>query len=238
MYKSVIVILFLSVVLMVGCIPVGAPISGSKEVVTQEEAISGFDKVEVSDAFKAEISQGETYSVVVRVDDNLVEYLDVDKQGSTLRIDLKTDRPIRDATLEAEVTLPELTGLDLSGASWGTITGFKSTNSLDANLSGASHLRGDIEAGDTRFSVSGASHVTLGGSAADATVEVSGASSVDLGDFPVVNAIVKTKDASEVAVNASGRLDVDASGASHVYYLGSPTLGKVNTTGASSVESK
>jgi hypothetical protein len=229
-------VLFLSVSLMVGCIPVGAPISGSGEVVTQEEEISGFDKVEVSQAFQADISQGETFSVVIRIDDNLVEYLDVGKQGSTLKIDLKIDRPVRDATLEAEVTLPELTGLDLNGASRATLSGFQSAKALDVEASGASHLRGDVEAGDARFVVSGASHVTLGGSAGDATVDVSGASSVDLAGFPVTDASVKARGASEATVNASGTLDADASGASHVYYLGSPTLGKVNTSGASDVE--
>ena len=77
MCKYVMLVLFLSVALMVGCTPPGPPLTGSGKVVPQEEAISGFDKVKVSHAFKAEISQGETFSVVVRVDDNLVEYLDV-----------------------------------------------------------------------------------------------------------------------------------------------------------------
>ncbi len=238
MYKYGMLVMFLSVALMVGCTPPGAHLTGSGKVVAQEEEISDFDKVEVSDAFKADISQGETFSVVVRIDDNLLGYLEVVKQGSTLKIGLKTDRRIRDATLEAEVTLPGLTGLDLSGASQVTITGFKSANALDVEASGASHLRGDIEAGDARFNVSGASQVTLSGSAGDVTVDGSGASAVDLADFPGADANVKASGASEVTVNASGTLDVDASGASHVYYLGSPTLGKVNTTGASAVEQK
>jgi hypothetical protein len=42
--------------------------------------------------------------------------------------------------------------------------------------------------------------------------------------------------ASTATVNASGTLDAEASGASHVRYLGSPTLGNVEVSGASSVE--
>jgi hypothetical protein len=238
MVKHTMLILFLLVALLVGCTPPGAPITGTGKVVTQEEEISGFDKVEVSDAFKADISQGETFSVVVRLDDNLLQYLEVVKQGSTLKIGLKTNRIVRDSTQEAEVTMPGLTGLDLSGASQGTITGFKSADPFDADVSGASNLRGDIEAGDARFDVSGASHVTLRGSADDVTVDASGASSVDLADFPGADASVKAGGASEVTVNASGTLDVDGSGASHVYYVGSPTLGTIDTTGASEVEPK
>ena len=127
MFKYKILVLFLSVAMLVGCKSLGNIITGSGNVVTQEEAISGFDKVEVSHTFNVDISQGKTFSVVVRIDDNLLQYLQVVKQGSTLKIGLKTARISRDSTLEAEVTMPELTGLDLSGASHANITGFKST---------------------------------------------------------------------------------------------------------------
>ena len=228
--------------LLAGCTLVSeqASITGSGNVVTQEETFTGFDKVDVSHTFKVDISQGHTFSVVIRVDDNLVEYLEVVKRGSTLKIGLKPGRPynIRKATMEAEVTMPELTGLELSGASQGTITGFKSTKRLDADVSGASQLRGDIEAGDARFDVSGASQVTLSGSGQDVTIDASGASIVELADFPVADANVEASGASKATVNPSGRLDADASGASHIYYLGSPTLGKIDTSGASSVQRK
>lgn len=213
-------------------------ISGSGPLVTSEWAITGFDKVDVSNAFHVDISQGDSFRVVTRVHSNLVEYLDVVKQGNTLKIGLKAGYVISEGTLQAEVTMSELTGLDLSGASHGSITGFKSTRDVGVDVSGASSLEGDIEAGDARFDVSGASHVNLSGSAQDVTIDASGASEVDLADCPVADANVEASGASNVTVSPSGRLDVDASGASHVYYIGSPTLGRIDTSGASSVEGR
>jgi len=230
------------VVMSLGCglIPESMTITGSGDVVTREEPITDFDKVDVSHAFQVDISQGDTFSVVVRVDDNLIEYLEVVKQGDTLKIGLEPGQgySVRKATLEAEVTMPEMVGLELSGASHVTVTGFKSTKALDVNLSGASRLRGDIEAGDATFDTSGASRVTLNGSARNVTVEGSGASQIDLSDFAAADAEVKLSGASTATVNPSGTLDVDASGASDVYYLGSPTLGNVDTSGASSIQRK
>jgi len=234
------------VVLLAGCtlaevISSGVtPITGSGNIVTQEETFTGFDKVDVSHAFKVDISQGQAFSVVIRIDDNLVQYLEVVKQGGTLKISLKPGRSYntRKVTMEAEVTMPELSGLELSGASQGAITGFESTKTLNVDLSGASHLRGDIEAGDAWFAVSGASQMNLTGSAEDVVINASGASQVDLSAFPVADAHVDASGASKATVNPSGQLDVDASGASHVYYVGSPTLGKIDTSGASSVNRK
>jgi len=229
-------LLFL-VPVLAGC---AVSITGSGNVVTQEFALAGFDKVDVSHGFKVDIGQGDTFSVVIRIDDNLVQHLEVVKQGSTLKIGLKPLRSytIRNATLEAQVTMPELTELDLSGGSHGSISGFKSTKALDVDLSGGSHFRGDIEAGDASFDVSGGSHVTLSGSAQDLTIDASGGSHVNLADFAVTDADVEASGGSEATVNPSSRLDADASGGSRVYYLGSPTLGQIDTSGGGSVERK
>ena len=62
-------VVFLMVALLAGCALVH--ITGSGNVVTQEEPLSGFDRVEISHAFHVDIRQGESYRVVVRVDDNL-----------------------------------------------------------------------------------------------------------------------------------------------------------------------
>jgi hypothetical protein len=232
MKKRILFPLMLMVVLLSAC----AVIPGAGNVVTREETFTDFDKVDVSDAFTVNVSQGDTFSVLIRIDENVVQYLEVVKEGSTLKIGVKPAAiGIGPRTLEAEVTMPELTRLDLGGASDGTITGFKSTKALDVELSGASSLQGDIEAGDARFDVSGASDVSLSGSGQDATIRAEGASDVDLADFPIADATVEATGASTVTVNPSGRLDAEASGASDVYYLGSPTLGTINADDSSSV---
>jgi len=206
---------------------------GSGNVVTVEFDLSGFDDIEVSNAFDVEISQGDAFSVLVRVDDNVEQYLDVVKEGSTLKIGVKPLplSSVTAVTLEAEVTMPEL-----RGASSASTAGFQSGGPFYAEVSGASSLQGDIEAGGVRFDVSGASDVTLIGAAADLAVDVSGASAVDLARFPVSNASIGVSGASSATVNASGTLDVEASGGSRVRYLGSPNLGSVDSSGGSTIE--
>ncbi len=240
MFKSILIILFLVIVILACAIPIPniKSITGSGNVVSQEMNISGFDKVDISNAFEVDIEQSDTFSVIVSVDDNLVEHLNVVKSGNTLKIGFKpgTAHSVRNATLEATVTMPELIGVDLSGASEATITGFESSKSLNTDLSGASSLRGDIEAGDAMFDVSGASKVTLSGFAGDVNIDASGASSIDLSDFAVGDATVEASGASRVTVNASGTLNADASGASKIYYQGSPAMGNLDMSGSSSIE--
>jgi hypothetical protein len=210
---------------------------GSGNIVTQTPDLADFTAVEVSNAFTVDITQSDTFSVTIRVDDNVVDSLDVSKEGDTLRIRLTHPQRFDDVTLEASITMPELSGLNLSGATRTTVTGFRSEGSIDVVLSGASNLDGHLEVGSADIDASGASRVSLQGSAGDLSLRASGASSVDLADFEAETAGVTLSGASNATVNASDRLDpVDVSGASTLRYLGGADLGNVTTSGASTVD--
>ena len=238
-----------------GC---GPPVAGSGNLETRELDYSGFTKVNVSYAFQVEITRTDSFSVSITLDDNLFQYLEVRKVGSTLYVGLQRYHSYLHTTQRATITMPDLRELELSGASKGDVSGFTSTDSLQFEVSGASSVSiNNMEAGDTQFNISGASKasgnikiadgdfdvsgastVELEGTADDVTIETSGTSNTNLEDFPVVNATLDVSGASNATINASGRLDANISGASTLYYIGNPTLGDIDVSGASKVSQK
>jgi len=253
---TVLVVVLLTSGLFIGCTGEGV---GSGNLDTQEFNFSDFTRLDVGYAFEVEVAQSDSYHVIITADDNLFEYIQVYKQGETLKIGLKPPvlRPIF-TTLRVEITMPELYELDFSGATHGTVQGFSSshdlildisgasrlnmlnmsTGDIETDISGASRVSGNVTAGDAEFDVSGASTVQLQGSASDLVIEASGASSVELADFPVNNADVELSGASRGTINLDGRLDADLSGASNLKYIGEPTMGDINTSGASTLSKK
>ena len=238
---NVLMVIIALVPLLGGCCAIPLPLpalTGSGRVVTIKGDFTGFDRLEVSNAFQVEVEQGDGYHVTVRIDDSLEEYLLLDRQGDTLRIELEPGHTynLGGATLKATVQMPELVGLGLSGASRATLEGFESTKPLDVHVSGASQLRGEIEVGAGQLKASGTSQIRLVGSGRDVTIDASGASQVDLSRFEVDDAEIEASGASTVSIHAAGRLDADASGASRVRYRGEASLGRIHTSGSSSVE--
>jgi hypothetical protein len=213
-------------------------VNGSGRIVTEDFDIRGFSRVDISHAFNVEIIQSGSYEVTVRVDENLQRHLRIEKRGDTLVIGLKPYRrySLRRVTMEAQVHMPDLRGIDASGASDVRISGFSSAKDFDVDLSGASYLDGEITARDVRIQVSGASRVRLRGEAAELYLDASGASNVDLEDFPVQDADIELSGSSEANVVLNGTLDIDASGASRLYFGGSPIMGRVDLSGASSIK--
>lgn len=253
----------LTALLIAAAIFSGCEETAQGEVITETKDFSGFNYVDVGSAFEVEITRSDSYSVVISADESLFDYVEVSKAGTTLKIYLNprhilTDFTLGAKTLKAEITMPALHGLEVSGASKGTITGFKS--SYDFNLvvsgasslemvnigvgnagievSGASRISGNMTAYDTTFEISGASSCELSGSADMMVLVVSGASRVDQTDFPVNSANIELSGASEATVHVKGRLDITASGASRLYFYGNPTLGYTDVSGASTIKHK
>jgi len=139
---------------------------------------------------------------VATVDDNVLEHIEVKKSGDTLVIKPKWNTAFRSATLRVKVTMPNLYKIELSGGSEADVTGFSSSNDLAIDLSGGSHMTGDITAGDSDIDLSGGSQMTGDLTIGDSDIDLSGGSHVTLSSL-------------------SGDLNVTGSGGSHITLSGS-----------------
>jgi hypothetical protein len=237
------------------CTGIGPMVVGSSQSETREFDIKDFTNVEVGSTFKVEISRSDSYQVSITANKNLFDYLVVAGDNGTLKINLEPLHTYTSITTEAQITLPDLHSLHLSGASRGEVSGFKSAQELDLEVSGASALNAnDMETGNTRFMVSGASHITgkikvvsakfnisgastieLTGSANEMDVLGSGASSVRLVNFPTGKAKFNLSGASNGTADISDKLDIVLSGASRLVYTGNASLGSKSISGASTL---
>ena len=233
---AVIVILVVMIVL-VSRKQAGRPaVPGSGNVISQIKPLERFTRVNIGNAFHVEIKESPQFSVSLSADDNVINLVEVEKEGDTLRIGLEAG-DYSDVTLRARITMPELLGVMLTGASRATLEGFASANNLSISLSGASVLEGYVEAREADLRINGASKLTLAGSADNLLVRASGASVLELRHFSIDRASVVLNGASQAAVNVRGSIEnAELSGASVLIYDGDPGLGDIQTSGASKIE--
>jgi hypothetical protein len=261
--RKVITPVILTAVLITAALFSGCTITGAGDVITAKMEVADFTSVDVEDTFEVEITPSDSFSVTISADKNTYDYVTVSRQGETLKIYLNprnifADFTLKSRTLKATVTMPTLYGLRLSGASKGTVSGFKSSDNVSIEVSGASSLEmSDIEVGgaqfeisgaskvtggmkatDIKFQVSGASKVELQGTANSIVLNASGASNVNLNYLPLNYADVTLGSASEATIDVKETLDIVASGASRLYFLGNPTIGNLDISGASTVKHK
>jgi hypothetical protein len=247
--------ILVTVMILAGC--------SSGRTVTETRDFTNFTSVDVQNTFQVEIVQAASFGVTITVHKDLLDYVSISQEGETLKIMLNPHHPFTDFTvgrkiLKAKIAMPAISGLSLSGASKGSISGFKSSENFRVGVSGASSLNiDDIEVGNAEFDISGASEVTGSLKASDANFVVSGASQIDLKgsannftltesgasvlkllEFTVNMADVKVDGASEATIDVKEKLDAVLSGASRLYFHGNPTMGNISVTGASTIKNK
>ncbi len=215
----------------------GGQIVGSGKLVTETYDYTDFTMIEAESGFVLTITQSSSYAIEISADDNIREYLEITGTGNTLRIGLSRGN-ISSTTLRAEMTMPEIEGLNLSNGAKAVVTGFNSAGSFSATLTGGSVLIGDIVSGDAGFGLSGGSMVTLTGSGRDLMVRSSDGSEVTLDEFPVNNADINIDRGGRSFFNINGKFDTTLTGGSELYYTGEPEMGDINVSGGSKLEKR
>ena len=116
----------------------------SDKPATISEDFKDFARVDIQNFFDAQITKG-SYAITITTTDALRDYIYVEKQGDLLIVRLSPNHPFTDFVhmrkmLKAHISMPDVRGVSLSGASRGVLRGFESSQSLDLNVSGASTL--------------------------------------------------------------------------------------------------
>ncbi|MBC8479304.1 MAG: DUF2807 domain-containing protein, partial [FCB group bacterium] len=176
---------------------------GNGTIIEMPFDYTGFTKVETGWACESTISYADTFSIRIWIDQNLASDLEVHKSMNTLEIELDERYNYRNFTFEAEITLPHVQEVELSGASMSTVTGFDEDQDVDLDCSGASRILGSLNSQDLNVELSGASRLNLAGSGGDLEISASGASTVDLETFSAVNADIELSGASMATINIS-----------------------------------
>lgn len=216
-------------------------LTGSGNSVEQTYDVADFDRVDAAQTFDVTITHGATFSVLVRADDNVMGEVEVKQKDNTLTLGLKGNSyTLKNVTLEAEIVMPELAAISLSGSSSGHISGFESGAAFDARISGMSTLDLDLVAGNVLLDQSGSSQttgivvasgqltlnlggnsaVTLDGRAGEGLVlHLAGSSTITLSeDFAVAGAVNALSGGGSTVTIAStneiGALILDLSGSS------------------------
>jgi hypothetical protein len=187
---------------------------GSGRIITEKRTLSGFTAIEVGGAIEVEVSQSDSHSVEVSADDNILPTIITKVDGDILKIERHEGDLFNSSTVHVKISLPTLSGLELSGASHGSAKNIK-TDKLNLEISGASKL-------------------IVSGTVSELQSEVSGASKLDAKGLVADNIEIECAGASKAMVHANISLKINAEGASKVVYSGSPKVIE-ESSGASSI---
>lgn len=199
-----------------------------------------FEKIEVSNAIKLIVTQGEAESIAVSAnEEQYKEDIVTEINGTTLKIYSKNNNlrfsGRRNRKLTVYVSFVKLNALEASGATDVVAVGDIEQPALKLEVSGASTVKAALKVAELKAELSGASKGLLTGTAESAKIECNGASDLSAYKLNIANASIEASGASDIKVSVTGDLRADASGASSIRYKGNGVASKIKTSGASSI---
>ena len=209
-------------------------VNGSGDIIVVERQVSDFEEILVSGVGKVIVTQGETESLTIETDDNLMEYIKTEVRGNTLEIGFTKDTSFSPGggskILEPtdgfifRVSVVDLYALSVSGAAKFEVKKLK-TDQLAIKLSGAGDVKvDDLNATQLDVVISGAGNVDLTGKAEVQEIKLSGFGRYQADDLESQEAVVTISGAGGAEVWVTEILDVTISGAGDVKYYGNPSI--------------
>lgn len=202
---------------------------GSGNVVTETREVSGFDAINVEYPAEVFIRQGNSESLEIEAEDNLLPNLKTTVRNGRLEIVYRREgnkhvnptKPVR-----ITIVVKDLEDVNFSSAGEITIEKLK-TDNLDASLSGAGNLNlVDVQIQGLQVSLSGAGSMTASGVADDLDMSISGFGDFRGADLHSQEARVSISGAGSATVWVDNDLNAQISGAGSISYYGSPSVSR------------
>lgn len=206
-----------------------------------------YTTLEVSNAIEVVFVDSGTPRATISADEKTFDHVSVTRNGGTLKIEYEPNTIWVRSKVPTVVKIPvsaSLTAIEVAGAvDIGSAVGRLSADTLSVEVTGASKVALDIDAGELSMEIVGASKYTGGVRAGKLSVDVIGASNCKIdgtAENCVVEAVgastfegyglvcraaeVESIGASTVEIAATESLDAEAVGASTVRYKGGDAL--------------
>jgi hypothetical protein len=209
----------------------------SPDVVVQKRAVGSFSQIAMGAPAELIVRQGTRESLTIRADRKVLPYLKTPVTGGKLELDLDNGANKLDCIdqITFEVTVVNLSGLDVSGAGKIVLDGLRGKR-LSMDLGGAATVRMDrASIGDLDLSMSGAVKMNASGQAARQTIRIAGTGQYSAERLASQTTVVSISGTGHARVNAQKELDATISGIGHIEYGGNPRV-KQRVSGTGSIE--
>ncbi|RYE22721.1 MAG: DUF2807 domain-containing protein [Sphingobacteriaceae bacterium] len=200
----------------------------SSSIETQDRKLSGFHAIASSGSFDVVMSQGNTESVRVKADAEVINEVVTEVKNGTLMIHSKNNHNWGMSHLWINkpiiiyVVAKDLNSIGLTGSGDLRIDNQFNTNTLQLRLSGSGDFKGAINVKTLEASISGSGDFSISGKADETTVSISGSGDYRGGDLITKSTAIRVSGSGDANIYASENVEASVSGSGDVHYSGHP----------------
>jgi hypothetical protein len=201
-----------------------------KEVTVDLEA---FTELEVDVNADVLVRMGETPSLTISAQENLLDIITT--EVTSQRLTIEADPCVSSAyPIKIDVVTNALNSVHINGSADVTILDEIYADEVDIKINGSGNVTADVFTNDLSIKINGSGDVMLSGAAESAGIGINGSGDVKAMDLQAYEANVKVNGSGNTRINVLNSLRVNVKGSGDVKYSGNPSV-KTSITGSGSV---
>ena len=230
--------------LIVALFASGTNVFAGKSDKTEIRNVKNFDEIEVSTGIDLYITMGNSESVKVVADDDIIEKVKTEVRGKTLHIYMKNNNWLNifnwsgNKTRRAYVTLRDLKRINASSGSDVESENTLEGETLDIEVSSGSDVKLDVIYKEISLKSSSGSDARLSGKAKTFRANASSGSDIKARELQSSVCVVNVSSGSDATVSVSDELHANASSGGDVRYYGNPTVVDIDESSGGDVSGR
>jgi hypothetical protein len=222
-------ILIIGSLFLSACVITGFNVTrGSGDLTIESRNVSGFSGVQIDGAGELVIIQGDSESLEIQAEDNIIDKLTSEVRNGTLVLGYR-ENFLRNTIIPTERITYTLTVIDLSevtinGAADMEIDSLE-TDALALNINGAGQVSiNQLMADNLTVHISGTATIEIAGQVAQQSITIDGAGNFEAGDLATSSTTVDINGLGNATVWATETLDISIDGGGNLRYYGLPHI--------------
>ncbi len=208
---------------------------GNGNITTTSRKISDFSSLEIGGNYKLSLEEGNTPSLTIKTDENLLDYINVESYGDKLYINNVHTLKSTDG-INIHIIYQHLNTISCTGTSSIKNAGSLKSDQLKIDMSGAGAVEMDLEVAELEVDLSGAGVVKLSGYAKNEQFDISGAGGLRAYKLKSNNCEISLSGIGGAEIYVTQKLDATISGIGGISYRGQPSVIERHVTGLGKIK--
>ncbi len=198
-------------------------IKGNGETKKETREVSSFTSINAQGPMEIKIDYGNSGTISVEADENLLPYIETTVEDGRLSINPKKNVNLKSRSgIVVYVSMTQIKSLKLSGS--GNISGsgaFTNDATTDFSVSGSGNLSLDFDTfKELDLSISGSGNIKLKGASSMISAKISGSGNIDCSNTSSNDVVATVSGSGNIKVYANNSIDAQISGSGNVFFKG------------------
>lgn len=214
-------------------------IKGNGVMSTKTITVADYHKINVSGFYDVELFAGKPGVITISGESNLLDFVQVDVENSSLNISTKSGKkiaPTSGKTITLKVPFENLSLINLTGSGDIKNKDLIKTTNLELKLTGSGDVKLNINTTAVNATLTGSGDVVLTGKSNDIICKVTGSGDIDASELECLNANATVSGSGDCKVFCTENLTARVSGSGDIDYKGNPKTKDTKSSGSGGIK--